>query len=595
MSTTTSALIQSTEIVENFVIDPNSLYNPTSNESITKLETLPIAVNYKTLSSIGDQYRMSFIESMNPTTYLDTGITLTARIPIKFTLKTPHSAVITSANYLDAINDFENICFRQYGLINAINNCSLQLNNTTINTVENLSTAFNMVAQYYSDDELNERFSCSLPDKYYNYNLYNAPTTEKTYKTLDDDGNEISFPRSIMEASDPFKGSFDSRYNSRKICFTFVPMATPNTTDITGTINLSTYIPFSLLGMPGNETSLYGVTNFNLSATFAPDFVSRIFSANQATSGTDFFSSISYSNEHNNKFLARAYIRQFSSPRIQKDKLGNILPYRRGYTSIKHYTPLTTNLTKGTVTNISSPQIVLTSIPKSIYIGLKLKTQNASDTFKTPDVYARFQSLSIQNGVSNNIIATNDCAALYELCKGNGLNKDIESALRGCMFAVKVNSSDLGWSETCFVGENKNFNVNINASVIAVVEGMYELVVVSAHQNSLIFHEGQFSVINGLISNAEEFKEENYLQGDGFMPQMTVVGGFGFSDVLNLGKKIGRYVSANHKDIREGLSNQWKKFQAAGNIVGGANTGILGAGSTNSTISSMKFKPKVNF
>lgn len=592
-----TALVQTTEIVENFVVDPNPLFNSIDAETVTKLQNLPNTVNYRTIQSTGDPNHLNFTENLNGATFLDIGAQLVMRIPVKFTLAADFTADITEANYMAALNNFENICHRQYGLIHAIQNTSMNLNNHIINGLEGTANAFGIVSQYYSDEELNERFDCSLPDKYYNYNLYNS--TAKSYGTYDDYGNVIQFPKSVMEAQNPFHGSHDNRYNSRKVAFTYVGNVAGhglNTKrDICGYVSLSTYIPFSLLGMPGDQQSLYGVSNFNLSATLTPDYVSRLFSVSEVTPGTKLIANITYA-PHLSNFSASLNIREFASSQAitnrLRDATGKISPYRVGFTSVRQFNPVLRQLEAGIVTSIESSQIVLSTIPKSIYIGVKLKTPAGAKHYETPDTYARFQSLSIQNNVSQTIIAANNCRQIYELCKANGLNRDNESALRGCMFAVKLDAADIGWGSDSFIGEAKTFNIAVNASVLAPVAGQYELIVVTSHQNSLYFQDDNFSVVNGLIVDASEFKSENYIAGDGYTRRMTVVGGFGFGDVLNLGKKVGRYLANNHKDIREGLTSQWKKFQASGNnIVGGRGTQTLGAGSVNA-ITSFKTKAK---
>lgn len=589
-----------TEIVEDFVIDPNPLFNKISNETITKLENLPNQVNYKRIESKGDQFRWNFNENINEKSFLDCGITVYCKIPVKFVLSTPYTADITSTNYMTAMNNFENVCLRQYGLINAIRDVSLSINNNTIHSINNMAPVFNMISQYWSDEDLNERFEASMPDKYYTYELYKSAS--KSYETVDDGTNKINFPMSVMESSNPFTGSHDSRYNTRKIAFTHDGKATAgNKTEVKGYITLSTPIPFSLFTLPGSTDALYGIKNFDLNVNLFNDYVGRLFSVSK-NAGVDFISSIELDASLTGG-QTYCLVRHFASSQIITNDLAStnnvIDPFRVGYTSIQSFNPLLIDVPSTDVWTskaFNSSQITLTAVPKSFYVGIKLKTAKDKKIFNTPDIYARLQSLDIMNNVGNTIIsAGNDARILYQFAKGNGLNRDVETSLRGCMYALKINSADIGWDNDTYVGELKSFNITVNGTFLAPVEGQYELIVVAAHQNSVVQKDGEFIVVHGLIANSGEFKKENFIGTDGYVKKMTIVGGFGFGDVLNLGKKVGRYLANNHKDIREGITSQWKKFQASGNIIGG-NTTTMGAGNYNkpvkagASISSFKLK-----
>lgn len=606
------AVQQQTTLTERLQYQKNTKFDKYSLNGVNLIQNSANNVSYQTLSSnSGGGQNFNFFTKIGKSLFLDRGIYLNSEIPIKISLVDASVALATKDNYPTALNNFQNICLSQYGLLQAIENIEVKFNDQTIAMQSNLATCFNNVSEYINEGSMSETFPASQYDLYQNYNHYDDSWPEGV-SIIAPNGVRILTPKSKMSSENIFTGGFSANYNSRRPTLEFVSAALDKKS-INFKLHLMTYIPFTAFGLPDDEHSYYGIDSLSINGTWKNDFVKNLFAVSQKfVSGTtfaDFIDNIEFDYNNVNSHKTTLSYKIYTAPSYISDALidrstGKILPYRVGLNKVMLHPNAQTIIPQVDGTgSFTINDLNLTSVPKSIYLSIR-KKKDTGRGYKTPNVMALINSLRIvYNTVETNI--TSSPYRIYNLAKSNGLQKNIDQCnLSGYVVKLDFNK-DIGTGGLP-IGMSNNGNCSIECSLRFIdpdISQHYTLEAVIVYAGNLNYVDEIFSISNSVILNTTQMDyrhqmKELYDTTPDF-ENMIGSGLFGdvWSGIKNLAKKGFNYAKENPEKILEFARKGIKLATGAGNGVTQPNySNISGSGQPigfsagGGNVSTLKFK-----
>jgi hypothetical protein len=354
------------------------------------------------------------------------------------------------------------------------------------------------------------------------------------------------------------------------------------------------YLPFTFFATPDAETSLYGINQLNVQLTMLDNWVKRLF----VTRGTK-WASIEFDSVNQSKHIVTMHIKTYQAPDYVKiammDKNGMPKPYRLGYNRLFVQPPkkLTDAGPLSTGNDAISDQINLGSLPKHIYLGIHPLTTTGG--LLAPNFKGRINSIEATVGNSTTIIGKS-ALVIYDLCKGNGLQKDYEAAMFTNGFVVKLDvAKDLGVGGH-LIGANIpttiQFTIHYDSLDASVIKRQYELRIVTTSPGQLVYKDREFQLLVSLVLSNAPYDITNqaaalYAQ---LSPKIMTIGAGIMGDIWNGIKKAGRagikWVKENPDQV-VAMIGKGIKALAGGNVpyqqntIGGSQTLLLGAGNVN--------------
>jgi hypothetical protein len=135
-------------------------------------------------------------------------------IPLTIT-RAANAVGVTNANYIETFfNSFADLAFRQYPFIQCLSNVEVSLNDTPISMISDMADCFEAVSEYYDENEIDEQFQASQPDRFYSYSHY--VDQPQSILTKDLNGNTTRYLISSLSNENVFTGGYSNRYNSRR-------------------------------------------------------------------------------------------------------------------------------------------------------------------------------------------------------------------------------------------------------------------------------------------------------------------------------------------------------------------------------------------
>jgi hypothetical protein len=144
------AVVQTTIIEDKLLLRPNKKFDKILANSTTVLANTPQSVTYTPATATANgNTNLSFDFAVGSKLFLDRGVHVEMRIPINLTRK----AITTPATtVLEWANNFDNICWRQYGLIQGVQSIDLKFDSSSISTITDVSQNFEAISEYHLDD-----------------------------------------------------------------------------------------------------------------------------------------------------------------------------------------------------------------------------------------------------------------------------------------------------------------------------------------------------------------------------------------------------------------------------------------------------------
>jgi len=215
----------------------------------------------------------------------------------------------------------------------------------------------------------------------------------------------------------------------------------------------------------------------------------------------------------------------------------------------------------------SSNNIQLNSIPSKMYVFLRKRNQDLNSDPFSPDSFLQINSLSIQWGNRNGVLASADQRQLYDLAVKNGcmLTYSAWSGLKqnkpalasagfgtaaqqysGCGSIVALDPIDLGLSELDAPGKLAQLMLQVQVQYTNVADAAISptLYVVVVSQGLFTIYNGQASALIGVLTSEDILKSHNQ-SGKHFIS---------YADVRRING--GNFLS----DVKDKLTSIWKKI-----------------------------------
>ena len=582
-----STIVQKTEIEDKFQISPNSKFDILPHRGITLLENTAVSTQYaKVFEKMSGSNSATLTYQLGERLFLDRGVFLEVDVPLVLTPTTPFATAPVAADYHILAGGFRDIAFRQYGILSCLDQLSVQFNNNPVTTLTNIQRCMEMTPEYGNGLMINKHFPASQPDRFVSYDMYSSDGSAQL-ETLNEDGDNIRMYIPAVSEENVFTGGYSNSYNSRRPAFKF---AGGTTTALKVQVKCWMYIPFSFFATSDAETSLYGINTLTITPTFVNDFVKRLF----VTKGV-FWSSIDFDSGNQAKHQITMRIKTYLAPDyIQKemiDRNGLPKPYRLGHNRIYPLPPKTlssvTSLSKGNIA--ISDQVTVGSIPKHVYIGIH--PTSVTGATNTPNFKGRINSIQCTIGNETTVIGPSSLL-LFNLCKGNGLEKDYESAMLTNGFVVKLDvSKDLSVGGS-LIGANipTTMQFTVNFDSLEKADRVYELRLICTFPGQLVYDNREFKVLTSLVLSNAPYDISNQAAAlyAELSPKIMTIGAGVFGDIwtgVKKGASAGVKWLRDNPDKVAALIGKGVRALAGGNVpyqqnmAGGSSTLLLGAGS----------------
>jgi hypothetical protein len=168
-------------------LSANKKYDKFNSNTITILSTTPKNVQYTSAKiPLNGGTALEYNTTIGAKTFLDRGLSLEMKVPLTIT-RAAAAAGVTTSDYISKLfGNFADLSLRQFPFYNVLSNMEVSLNDVPISMISDVSDCFEAISEYVDENELNEEFQASQPDRFYNYNHYSE--TVKEFETKDLDG-----------------------------------------------------------------------------------------------------------------------------------------------------------------------------------------------------------------------------------------------------------------------------------------------------------------------------------------------------------------------------------------------------------------------
>ena len=596
----------SREIVEDFVLAPNSAYDKINNETITVLENCPVAKSSQSINyQLGGGSTATFSLKTNETSFIDPAFELRVRVPIKISV--PANTALAGTSAYAACDYFQSMAVKEFGLLNAIDYLQLKLNGNVVTSTNEVYKNFKICSQYYDADMMLKKIPYSMPDVYSDFSDYNTALASHFISSVGLGGGETRFKGSAFYPLNIFQTTVSNEYNSRHA---YIELDNADTvvadqTEFTGTVVLTSYIPFSVFSLPSDETlALYGVNDLLLQFNLRQDWVKHVFCINDTT-----IDDISFDNANSAKCSVDLMLSETSAPSYIQESIidpttGSVLPYRFNYSEIQREPVQTSNIAPRQIGEINSNQISVGSLPSRIYVSAIGLGGASATALTTPNYYGRIEQLDITIGNSTTTIT--GAERLYSMSLSNGLNRLRDAALYTSGYAICLDlNKDLGVGRNAIIGANTPTTIQIRMKVrnLTAVSQQFEGNFLLSFNSQLIYSDRNFSVSRTLIlssveHNVDKITRELYDKHK-FTRNAVIIGGSFWGTIFKGLKNAGRYVINNPDKVINFAKNAARVLTGSGpgrgnNIIGGAvatssdrppaRTLMMGGGTANKSI-----------
>lgn len=619
------------------VLDADPRYDIIDNQAVIGIKNTPQMSKVLAIpaanSSI-DSYQFS--HQFDRKNFVNTGVTLRIELPLKFTYNPEADAQpvgVTKDNFVTQFfNDFSHLTLRTGGLLNLIEKYSVTLNSTTFN-VNDLQRLCPAIFRYYENDDINAWFEASQVDRYQNYEAYQGDERYKQYQVTAANGtNEtVAVPIKIgANEENIFSGGYKDGYNTRTPLMTFVSYDAL-TKICRVKMTLEAFLPFSMLGLPGSDLSLYGVQNFQVSVDLVKNqTAAHLFSLAQRQTGTapdivrkhDFSAIELDTSQAPDTTRSRLLVPYYNAPEyITEDMIdpstGNVKPYAFAFNKIAIQQPIEVSLLPGETKTFNLPTHTVSTVPRAMYIYALRKKDfggGSVSVANTPTVFARIDNLQVRFADLDTIFP-NDASALYNIAKSNDLHMDRMSSLYTAGFPLKLEvQKDLTTGGSIYCGLARSTPTAVSGAIRDlrsdkdVGKVTYEVLVAYAYDVYCDHFNGSFDIKDSLLIDTSAFGDRKYHTDfyRGRMRRVTQIGGFWgtvwrglksglraasnfFKNNPNVLNSIGSAIDPSLSTIGNTASSLLPGSGLASNQIGG-QVRTLGAGSVETT----KFRNKTS-
>jgi hypothetical protein len=522
--------------------------------------------------------------------FLDRGVFLEVDVPVVLTKQgaTVFPTIPSAADYHTLSNGFRDIAFRQFGILSCLDQLSVQFNNNPVTTLTNIQRYLEMTPEYGNGVQINKHFPCSQPDRFISYDGYSS-VGANAIETLDEDGEKIHMYIPAVSEENVFTGGYSNNYNSRKPVFKFVS-ATTNTLSLQ--VKTWMFIPFSFFATSDAETSLYGINTLTVQPSFVNDFVKRLFVTRGAAWGSVDFDMVNQT-KHKITMRLKTYLAPDYIQKAMIDRNGLPKPYRLGHNRIYPLPPKTLSTVAALSKNNEaiSDQVTVGSIPKHVYVGIHPVI--APGAMTVANFKGRINSIQCTIGNETTVIGPSSLL-LYNLCKGNGLEKDYESAMFTNGFVVKLDvSKDLSVGGS-LIGANipTTMQFTLNYDSLDTGARSYELRIICTFPGQLVYDNREFKLLTSLVLSNAPYDISNQAAAlySQLSPKIMTIGAGVFGDIwtgIKKGASAGVKWLRDNPDKVAALIGKGVRALAGGNVpyhqnmAGGSSTLLLGAGNVN--------------
>ena len=535
------------------------------------------------------------------------------RLPIKFTFPSTAAAANAIDFHEKVFNNYQDLTLKPFALLNAINSIEVGIDSLK-QTVTNVSEILPIISNYYKPEDVHQFFDASQMDYTWSNNIHKGAINY--VPSISTTGNQIKVRNApaTLDNNNPYSAVANNSFNSRTPLLTADDDAAFASGATTGTFwlhNLTTWLPFNLLGIAGDDTPLYNVNKITIKISFHPNWASRLFSTtyDPVTKTSPYTMSIDNSKINESFNDSTLALRLYRPPQNIQSNLKPENPYIIEYPIIDLDSRFTdVNFRAGEVSkSVNSTNFDMRAIPKQVFVALVPKRVDDNDYLTNNNHFCRIDSLACEMAGTNTIIAPNNSSEMiYQYCKQEGLNKSKNTALYLSGFPAIIDVSNMiGCKTNSFVGvstdgtSGKNtlrLNMNITrlhqdttnfmstaaADLWKKLDKTYELKCVFIYQGFLCYNLlGQkfasieslsSSNLNSIVNNINELYHK-------FVPEANILGGSIFSAIgpalKNVGKGLFNVVKAAIANKDGFRDNLMKAYNGAG-LTNGMYSNVIG-------------------
>lgn len=614
-----NTLVSEETITRNYQLDVNDLYDTLAPRTIKALSTCPSASEIRVIKaakSTGGEF--VFDTQIARTQYLSNVFKYFYRIPFIVTPTTwpqtaatpPADKTIDGSNFLKEIfSDNDDIAYAQQGIVQGENTTTLFLNSQALNPVIENAALSNITSPYNPTAEVSELIQASQPDRFQSFARYDEGG-DKAFKFLNEHCNVAQTTINPLNEQNVFSSRYQSGYSTRTPQWEFIDVVdaakSPNgKKSIRVCCNFWSYAKFSIGGTPNNESSLTGVERFGLTNRLANDLGSRVF-AIKKVGGVSRYASIvqdTTTTDYTDAWLA---LKLISPPSYildeMIDKKTNLMkPYSISYPRIEIKPFGSKDVAPGAIAPFNQEGIRLSSVPRSIYIGLlKERIGTFEKISQTPVNFGLISNLTI---TFESLITTFPTQiALDYLTTSNGYDEldPLGKLVKG--YPIKLSlGKDITLPKDLVVGASGSYNLSLSGNYYNQGDepASYKLYVVVVNEDTLDYDGHSFKQTSGTFVDSALLSSAYFLRDlySNQQKEFTVLGGGKFGDAVkwlgsnalklaksawNNREKIASTVgdvASLVKTVRGGTLPQY-------NVSGGAERGTttFGAGSVKKSV-----------
>jgi hypothetical protein len=273
------------------------------------------------------------------------------------------------------------------------------------------------------------------------------------------------------------------------------------------------------------------------------------------------------------------------------DKNGLPKPYRIGYNKLIMHAPKT--ITSGALSKGKTSFLIKCNSVAYLSLFISVFTRLQIGAVLAPDFKGRINSIEATIGNATTIIGKS-ALVIYNLCKGNGLEKDYESSMFTNGFVVKLDvAKDLSVGGH-LIGANipTTMQFTVHFDNLENAARIYELRIATSFPSQLVYDNREFKLMTSLILSNAPYDITNQAAAlySQLSPRVVTIGAGVFGDIWNGIKKAGRQAITwvkNNPDQVAAMIGKGVRAVVGGNVpyqqnmIGGSNTLLLGAGNMN--------------
>ena len=623
---TTPLVVEQTQVAQ-YIIEQDNEYSLDTDKSVFITNTTIANVAYsskKTDNQIGGNIKITFEIPQNHA--LDSNVIV--NFPrLRFALTSantgaglPVTPPATFENWLTLFDNFKNISFKPFNILNCLNSgIQVSFNGTKITETSDLDIILNELIKYFdkNESEIFNSYNVGQPDT---HQIFYNPTDKKYVLGMNgkptiwnNKDNDSPF------ADDSFN---DVTTSSRRPLFIF-----PNSTTASENLgfvveNIQMPIPLSVFSSVVGKHGLYGIKTVELSFTLNNNGYNCL-SIRPGTSATtinfeDNPGALLITQEGSEKISVQ--YKTYAAPATVLQEISenkNVVPnYFRPFNEFKcvqsHTVELpsasiptnnTFGMTPGSVKDFRSNQIVLNSIPEKIYMVIrKIRRDKAStsqaEISMTPSVSCRVSNLNVTFGGASTFIPTSE--EISKLSARNGCTIDYLKTLYTHGQVICLNTSnDFSTGIHSAINNKGHFILEINCNLqsltcpeaiaipIPSVQEFYQISIFTQNTKILSFDNGEFSTKEFFMGAQDvEFAMNNVAKITKYKrSNRNVVRGGSLPAIF---AKIGRTAIKNAPEAIKLANKIYRDFQGAGvssnnrtNTTGGTKKRIKSLGGGN--------------